>query len=50
VAIRGEVPQVTDLDVEHTPLDRAADDAGCQRLLEHRRKNCHDIERHNIIE
>ena len=46
MAIGREVAQVVHLDVEQTALDRPADHAGRERLLEHRRKNRDDVERH----
>ena len=41
------VAQVADLDVQRAPLDRAPDDAGRQRLLDHRRKDRDDVYSHH---
>src|SRR5205085_8866070 len=46
VTIGREVAQIAHLHVERPAVDRPADDARGQRLLDHRRENCDDVERH----
>ena len=46
VPVGREVPQVADLHVQRAALDRPAEHARRQRLLDHRRKNRDDVEGH----